>query len=153
METTEFVLRMLAAMGAGGIVGLERELSNKSAGLKTNMLVSIGACMYVLVNIMVSNEHQTSDPTRIIGQIVTGIGFLGGGVILHRGANVHGLTTAATIWCSAALGCFAGLGLYLEAGICTVAVIIVNFVFKKLDDWFDDEILKQKKNGKDKIDS
>ena len=102
METTEFALRLLAAMGAGGLVGLEREWSNKSAGLKTNMLVAVGACIYVLVNIIIGLQSNQSDPTRIIGQIVTGIGFLGGGVILHRGANVHGLTTAAAIWCSAA---------------------------------------------------
>ncbi len=146
METTDFVLRLLAAMGAGGLVGLEREWSNKSAGLKTNMLVAVGACIYVLVNVMISSQNGHSDPTRIIGQIVTGIGFLGGGVILHRGANVHGLTTAATIWCSAALGCVAGMGFYLETAICTVAVLIVNLAFKKVDDWFEEEKTRQK-NG------
>lgn len=146
METTEFALRLLAAMGAGGLVGLEREWSNKSAGLKTNMLVAVGACIYVLVNVIIGLQSNQSDPTRIIGQIVTGIGFLGGGVILHRGANVHGLTTAATIWCSAALGCLAGLGLYLELAICTVAVLIINLAFKKVDDWFEEEV-KSKKNN------
>lgn len=137
-------------MAAGGVIGFERELSNKSAGLKTNMLVSIGACIYVLISQSIVDSTTGSDPTRIIGQIVTGIGFLGGGVILHRGPNVHGLTTAATIWCSAAVGSLAGLGLFLEAGICTLAVIIVNFAFKKLDDWFDDEVLKRKKDNSKK---
>lgn len=145
METSEFIFRLLAAMGAGGVVGLERQLSNKSAGLKTNMLVAIGACIYVLINIKVAEEHPGTDPTRIIGQIVTGIGFLGGGVILHRGANVQGLTTAATIWCSAALGCLAGLGFFLETAICTLAVLVINLAFKKLDGWFDDEMQKRKK--------
>ncbi len=145
METSEFILRLLAAMAAGGIIGLERELSNKSAGLKTNMLVSIGASIYVLINLALTDKQGEGDPTRIVGQIVTGIGFLGGGVILHRGASVHGLTTAATIWCSAAVGCLAGLGMYIEAAISTAAVLIVNFAFKKLDNWFDDEILKRKK--------
>lgn len=79
METTDFVFRLLAAMAAGGLVGLEREWSNKSAGLKTNMLVAVGACIFVLVNVMISSQSAQSDPTRIIGQIVTGIGFLGGG--------------------------------------------------------------------------
>ena len=146
METTEFALRLLAAMGAGGLVGLEREWSNKSAGLKTNMLVTLGACIYVLVNIIIGLQSNQSDPTRIIGQIVTGIGLLGGGVILHRGANVHGLTTAATIWCSAALGCLAGLGLYLELAICTVTVLIINLAFKKVDDWFEEEVKSRKNN-------
>ena len=145
METSEFIFRLLAAMATGGIIGVERELSNKSAGLKTNMLVSIGASIYVLINLSIIAEQGEGDPTRIIGQIVTGIGFLGGGVILHRGANVLGPTTAATIWCSAAIGCLAGLGMYLEAGICTLAVLIVNFAFKKLDGWFDDEMQKRKK--------
>ena len=146
METTEFALRLLAAMGAGGLVGLEREWSNKSAGLKTNMLAAVGACIYVLINIIIGLQSNQSDPTRIIGQIVTGIGFLGGGVILHRGANVHGLTTAATIWCSAALGCLAGLGLYLELAICTVTVLIINLAFKKVDDWFEEEVKSRKNN-------
>ncbi len=150
METSEFILRLAVAMAAGGVIGFERELSNKSAGLKTNMLVSIGACIYVLISQSIVDSTTGSDPTRIIGQIVTGIGFLGGGVILHRGPNVHGLTTAATIWCSAAVGSLAGLGLFLEAGICTLAVIIVNFAFKKLDDWFDDEVLKRKKDNSKK---
>ncbi len=145
MELSVFALRLAAAMLAGGLIGLERELSNKSAGLKTNMLVSIGACIYVLINLSLVESQGAGDPTRIIGQIVTGIGFLGGGVILHRGLNVHGLTTAATIWCSAAVGCLAGLGMFKEAGVATLAVLTVNFALKKLDGWFDDEIQKRKK--------
>ncbi|HBK93500.1 MAG TPA: magnesium transporter MgtC, partial [Porphyromonadaceae bacterium] len=100
------------AVAAGGAVGLERQINNKSAGFRTNTLVSVGACIYVLINVILTENG--GDPTRIIGQIVTGIGFLGAGVILHRGINVQGLTTAATIWCSAALGSLAGLGLYVE---------------------------------------
>lgn len=148
MEITDFIFRLLVAMGAGGLVGLEREWNNKSAGLKTNMLVAVGACIYVLVNVMISSQSTQSDPTRIIGQIVTGIGFLGGGVILHRGANVHGLTTAATIWCSAALGSIAGMGFYLETAICTVAVLIVNLAFRKVDDWFEEHGNKGENNKK-----
>lgn len=136
MEITDFIYRLLMAMLVGGLVGLEREWSNKSAGLKTNMLVAIGACIYVLINLRVSGDNAGSDPTRIIGQIVTGIGFLGGGVILRTGLNVQGLTTAATIWCSAALGCLAGLGMFVEALICAGAVLIVNLVFRKADGLF-----------------
>lgn len=147
MGITDFILRLLIAMAAGGVVGLERELSHKDAGLKTNMLVAIGACIYVLISVMISSKHSNADPSRIIGQIVTGIGFLGGGVILHKGPSVHGLTTAATIWCSAALGCVAGLGFYLETAICTVLVLIVNLAFKQLDNWFDEEKTKKNKNN------
>ena len=130
MELSVFALRFASAMVGGGLIGLERELSNKSAGLKTNMLVSIGACIYVLINLSLVESQGAERPTRIIGQIVTGIGFLGGGVILHRGLNVHGLTTAATIWCSAAVGCLAGLGMFKEAGVATLAVLTVNFALK-----------------------
>lgn len=144
MPTLEFVFRLLAAMAAGGVVGLERQINNKSAGFRTNTLVSVGASIYVLINVMLTENG--GDPTRIIGQIVTGIGFLGAGVILHRGINVQGLTTAATIWCSAALGSLAGLGLYIELLISTVLIILVNTAFKKADKWFMGE--RKKKSDK-----
>ncbi|MDO5664434.1 MAG: MgtC/SapB family protein [Bacteroidia bacterium] len=144
MPTLEFIFRLLAAMAAGGVVGLERQINNKSAGFRTNTLVSVGASIYVLINVMLTENG--GDPTRIIGQIVTGIGFLGAGVILHRGINVQGLTTAATIWCSAALGSLAGLGLYMELLISTVLIILVNTAFKKADKWF----MGERKNKSDK---
>lgn len=134
MVIHDFVFRLLAATLAGGLVGLERQINNKSAGLRTNTLVAIGSCIYVLINLMLT--EQGGDPTRIIGQIITGIGFLGAGVIIHNGGNVHGLTTAATIWCSAALGSIAGLGYYTETAICTVLIILINSAFKKADKWF-----------------
>lgn len=129
MILTDFTFRLLASIVAGAMVGLEREFNNKSAGFRTNTLVAMGACIYVLINVNLA-DHDGADPTRIIGQIVTGIGFLGAGVILHHGGNIHGLTTAATIWVSAALGSLAGLGLYWETLICTVAVLVVNTTFK-----------------------
>ncbi|MGI6047845.1 MAG: MgtC/SapB family protein [Petrimonas sp.] len=142
MPTLEFIFRLLAATAAGGAVGLERQINNKSAGFRTNTLVAVGAGIYVLINVLLTENG--GDPTRIIGQIVTGIGFLGAGVILHRGINVQGLTTAATIWCSAALGSLAGLGLYKELLISTVLIILVNTAFKKADKWFMGE--KKRKN-------
>jgi len=145
METTEFIIRMLVATGVGAAVGLERQINNKSAGLRTNTLVALGSCVFVIISVMLIPEG--GDPTRIIGQVVTGIGFLGAGVILHRGANVQGLTTAATIWCSAGLGCLAGLGNFLEAAIAAIFIIIINFAFKKGDKWFDEEQKKLKKNN------
>ena len=128
MTILSFSIRLLISIFAGGFVGLERQHSNKSAGLRTNTLVAMGACIFVLINVTLTGVG--GDPTRIIGQIVTGIGFLGAGVILHHGGNIHGLTTAATIWCSAAVGSLAGLGLYWETLICTLAVVIVNTTFK-----------------------
>lgn len=139
MILTDFTFRLLASIVAGAMVGLEREFNNKSAGFRTNTLVAMGACIYVLINVNLA-DHDGADPTRIIGQIVTGIGFLGAGVILHHGGNIHGLTTAATIWVSAALGSLAGLGLYWETLICTLAVLIINTTFKT------DRLLKRWEN-------
>ena len=147
MPTLEFIFRLLAAVAAGGAVGLERQINNKSAGFRTNTLVAVGAGIYVLINVMLTEKG--GDPTRIIGQIVTGIGFLGAGVILHRGINVQGLTTAATIWCSAALGSLAGLGLYIELLISTVLIILVNTAFKRADKWFMGESKKKTDNNND----
>ncbi len=135
MEQLEFIIRILAATAAGGALGLERESNNKSAGLRTHTLVAISACIFSLISLRVV-EGAEGDPTRVVGQIVTGIGFLGAGVILHRGPNVQGLTTAATIWSSAALGCLAAFGFYWELAASTLLIIFVNTAFKKADIWF-----------------
>lgn len=146
MPLFDFIIRLFIATAAGGAVGLERQINNKSAGLRTNTLVAVGACIFVLASIF-TTDH-TGDPSRVIGQIVTGIGFLGGGVILHHGVSVQGLTTAATIWCSAALGSLAGLGYYLETAICAVLIILINTAFKKADKWFaGNRKQKEDKNG------
>lgn len=138
----EFIIRLLAASIAGGALGIERESSNKSAGLRTNMIVSVGAAIYVMISAVLLEGSTTGDPSRVMGQIVTGIGFLGAGVILHQGSSVKGLTTAATIWCSAALGCLAGFGMYWELAASTVLIIIINTVLRKAD------LLFVKKNKK-----
>lgn len=143
MEPLEFIIRLLAATAAGAVVGLEREINNKSAGLRTNTLVSIGAAIYVLISLEVLNESE-GDASRIVGQIITGIGFLGAGVILHRGPSVHGLTTAATIWCSAALGCLAALAMYWQLIIAALLVLMVNLAFKLTDRWFAGKQVKSK---------
>ena len=132
----EFIIRLLAASIAGGALGIERESSNKSAGLRTNMIVSVGAAIYVMISAVLLEGSTTGDPSRVMGQIVTGIGFLGAGVILHQGSSIKGLTTAATIWCSAALGCLAGFGMYWELAASTVLIIIINTVLRKADFWF-----------------
>src|SRR5690554_3400290 len=142
MTLTTFVLRLIASIVAGGFIGLEREFNNKSAGFRTNTLVAMGACIYVLINVFLT--QNAGDPTRIIGQIVTGIGFLGAGVILHHGGNIQGLTTAATIWVSASLGSLAGLGMYLELLISTLLIILINTTFKRADRWFMGEKKKKK---------
>ncbi len=150
MELADFIIRLLAATAAGGALGLERESNNKSAGLRTHTLVAVSACIFTLISIRIVDSGGTGDPSRVVGQIVTGIGFLGAGVILHRGANVQGLTTAATIWSSAALGCLSAFGFYWELAFATVLIIFINTFFKKADIWFLENSKNRKKTDKDK---
>ncbi len=124
---------MLTALAAGTIIGLERQFHRKSAGLRTNGLVALGAAIFVLVSCEIT-QKSGADNTRIIGQVVTGVGFLGAGVILHQGISIQGLTTAATIWCSAAVGCLAATGYLLESALCTAIIVIVNLIFRRIDD-------------------
>ena len=124
----DFLFKILLALAAGLLIGIEREYKGKDAGLKTNMLVSIGACAFVILSL----EYQGGpyiDLTRVLSQVVTGIGFLGAGVILKKGDTVQGLTTAATVWCSAAAGCIAALYLVTDLILFTVAVLLVNLIF------------------------
>jgi putative Mg2+ transporter-C (MgtC) family protein len=137
MEIKIFIIRLVVAMLAGVAIGLERQIHHKSAGLRTNALVSMGSAIFVMISLQITGEHG-GDATRIIGQIVTGIGFLGAGVIIHQGVNVQGLTTAATIWCSSGIGCLAAAGYYAEVAVSVVAIVMVNVLFR----WLDDKIRK-----------
>ena len=135
MEITEFLMRLGIALLAGLIIGFERQWQHKNAGLRTNMLVTTGAAIFVLLSLKMYAKEPSIDVTRIIAQVVTGIGFLGAGVIFREGTNVHGLTSAATIWCSAAIGCMAALGYFKETIICTILVVVVNAFLEPLDEW------------------
>jgi putative Mg2+ transporter-C (MgtC) family protein len=126
MELLDFAIKAGLAILGGLIIGVERELRGKSAGLKTNCLVALGASVFVILSLQFRGEEYV-DTTRVIGQIVTGIGFIGAGTILQNGNKVEGLTTAATIWCSAAIGCLAALEMFAELGIICVLVLFVNF--------------------------
>ncbi len=131
----ELVLRLLGAALLGAAVGLEREIRNQPAGLRTQLLVALGACLFTLISAYGfeafvgegADPQFVFDPTRIAAQIVTGIGFLGAGAILRYGMNVRGLTTAASLWVVAALGMAIGLGAYLIASV-TVAIALLALV-------------------------
>jgi len=125
MDFQIFMMRVGAAFLAGFLIGLERELRHKKAGLRTNTLVAVGAAVYVLISLSLMNADFGAT-ARIVGQVVTGIGFIGAGVIIHREADILGITTAATIWCSAAMGCLAATGMFKELAVCTAAVLFVN---------------------------
>lgn len=117
------ILRLALAAALGGIIGLERELKRRPAGLRTNMFICFGAALFTICSIEMAN-HPGEDQTRIAAQIVNGIGFLGAGAILHARGSVMGLTTAASIWVVAGIGMAAGAGLYLPAIFATVLVVL-----------------------------
>jgi putative Mg2+ transporter-C (MgtC) family protein len=122
----EMVLRLVLALVLGGVIGFQRERSGKEAGLRTHILICSGAALFTVVSIY---GFPGSDPARIAAGIVTGIGFLGAGVILHRsGGEVVGLTTAATIWAVAAIGLAAGAGLYIISVVATVLTLVILFI-------------------------
>lgn len=110
----------------GYLIGIERELQGKVVGTRTVTLIAIGATLYVLM----SPSIFGGDNSRIIAQVVSGIGFLGAGIIFKDGDTVKGLTTAATVWCAAAVGGLCGFGMFAEAIIGTLAIVVINIFFK-----------------------
>jgi putative Mg2+ transporter-C (MgtC) family protein len=127
----EVLLRLALAGFLGASIGLERELREREAGLRTHLLVCVGSALFTIVSaygfrdfLLHGGSVVRADPTRIAAQIVTGIGFLGAGAIIRQGLSVRGLTTAATLWVVAAIGVAAGAGYYSAAAITTVLVIL-----------------------------
>lgn len=126
MEVWPYILRLVAAVVAGAVVGFERELHDKPAGLRTNILICFGAALFTVMSVTMVGDAY-SDRTRIAAQIVTGVGFLGAGTIVHFKGNVLGLTTAATIWAVASVGMAFGAGEYLIGAVATVLTAGVLF--------------------------
>ena len=122
-------LQIVVAAGLGAAIGLEREMSAQPAGLRTHMLVTLGAALFALVGF----DTAHTDPTRIAAQVVTGIGFLGGGAILREGSTVRGLTTAASLWMAAAIGLAVGLEKWSAAVITTVVGLGVLSIVKRFE--------------------
>ena len=131
LSASEIVLRIALAAVLGGAIGAEREIREREAGLRTHLLVSVGAALFTLVSAYAWQDFGfslqsgvTLDPTRISAQIVTGIGFLGAGAIIRQGLSVRGLTTAATLWVVAAIGLASGAGYYWAAVVTTTLVLV-----------------------------
>jgi putative Mg2+ transporter-C (MgtC) family protein len=128
VELIESIVRLGLALLLGSAIGFERQWHQKMAGLRTNALVALGSCGFVVFSAMVGQ----GDPTRIAAQIVTGIGFLGAGIILREGINVHGLNTAATLWCSSMVGTFTGGGFWAPSVVAAGFVIGTNLCLRPL---------------------
>jgi putative Mg2+ transporter-C (MgtC) family protein len=128
------VLKLLLAVLAGGIIGAEREYRDKAAGFRTLIFICVGATLFTIISLKVGGP---GDPVRIAANVVTGIGFLGAGVIFREPGQVTGLTTAAIIWLAAGLGMGIGSGQYALSGVATVAGLLVLWVFPRLETWID----------------
>ncbi len=139
METQTFLFRLLCALAAGILIGIERQMRKRSAGLATNALVAVGACIFILISETVIADTQggsiklQNDNLRVLAQIVAGVGFLGAGAIIKDGFTIHGLNSAATIWCAAAVGSLCGFGYWQLALIATCVIIFINWVLKNIE--------------------
>jgi len=131
----QIVMRLLFAAGIGAVLGLERELRRKSAGFRTNILIAAGACIFTVIGL----SFGTGDPTRVPGQIVVGIGFLGAGAIVHSTHRIHGMTTAAMIWVNSALGAAVGAGQFRLALYGVVLTLMVLLVLGRLERTIEDK--------------
>jgi len=131
----DYVWRLVLAAGLGAAIGLEREYRQKPAGLRTNILIAVGSALFTIMSLAMTGRD--GDPGRIAAQVVTGIGFLGGGAIMRNRDTVHGMTTAATIWVVAAIGLAAGSGQYSLATFTTALTLIVLVVLPPIEIHFE----------------
>jgi putative Mg2+ transporter-C (MgtC) family protein len=139
---SETLLRLFMAAALGSLIGFERERLLWAAGIRTHMLVCVGACLFMIVSAYgfgtVLGPNVVLDPSRVAAQVVSGIGFLGAGAILARGEIVKGLTTAASIWTVAAIGLAVGGGLYFAAGVSTAVILVILAGVKPLEELYRD---------------
>lgn len=128
----QMLTRLIVACILGGVIGLERESGERPAGFRTHTLVCTGSCLFMLVSIYGFDDLGTvRDPARLAAQVVSGVGFLGAGTIMHEGVNVKGLTTAASIWMVSAIGLATGVGLYAVAFFSTALMLATLIVFSR----------------------
>ena len=132
LSDSELISRLLTAALLGALLGFEREIKQKSAGLRTNILIAVGSALFTLMSYELA-ESAGADPGRVAAQIVTGIGFLGAGAIMRTDSGVQGLTTAATVWVNAAVGVAAGGGEYHLAFIATAVTLAALLVLQPLE--------------------
>ncbi len=136
MDMLEIGLKLLLAVALGGLVGIERETSQKPAGFRTNILICLGATMIMILSELVLGEGRSTggDTTRLAAAVVTGIGFIGAGSIIQARGMVIGITTAATIWTVGILGIVIGTGYYLPAVIYTAIIMLILMSFRRIED-------------------
>ena len=126
----QLILQLIIAVVLGGVIGLEREMKKREAGLQTYALVTLGSCLFTMIayqlfNVFSGGAGVSFDPSRVIQAVAIGIGFIGAGVIIYRQARVEGITTAAGLWCSAAVGVAVGARLYFLAVLTTLLAAVI----------------------------
>lgn len=134
----QIILQLVLAVVFGGVLGLEREYKRKGAGFQTFSLVALGACLFTILsfqffNFFAAKTGISYDPSRIILAVATGIGFIGAGVIIYRGPQIEGVTTAAGLWCAAAIGVAVGAGFYFLGLLTTILAVMVLIIFGELE--------------------
>ena len=132
----QLIIRLTLSVVFGSLIGLERELRQKQAGLKTHVLVSLGSCLIMLTSLYIFDIYRDIadlDPARIAAGVVTGIGFLGAGAIIRYGVAVKGLTTAACLWIAAAVGLATGCGFYTAAFTTVILVVVVLWLLRRIE--------------------
>jgi len=147
----DIVIRLCLAFLGGGIIGFERSYRRQVAGLRTHILIALGAASLMLLSIWIPQTFsERGDPGRIAAQVVSGIGFLGAGAIIRLGSNIRGLTTAASLWLTAAIGLTIGAGMFVAALTAEILALITLFVLHKVEDKLfpDDWVKKEKDNSK-----
>ncbi len=133
---TEIIIKLLLSAGLGMLIGLERQLHKKPAGLRTHSLVALGACLFTIIGLSLTDGQ--GDLSRVIQGVITGIGFIGAGIIFQARDRVKGLTTAAEIWSLASIGILVGLGYYTISIVAAILILVILVPFK----WFEKEIEK-----------
>ena len=136
LKPEQIVVRLLAAMLLGAVIGTEREYTHRPAGMRTHMLVALGACAVMITGQMIFCQYYplgaTPDPARLAAQVIAGVGFLGAGTILRDGTSIKGLTTAASVWTVACLGVAVGAGLYIIAVVGVVLMMVTLVLFERV---------------------
>jgi len=137
MTDSQIIIRLILSMLLGGLIGLERQIHRRTAGLRTHILVSLGSCLIMLTSLYVFDIYKDKvplDPGRIAAGVITGIGFLGAGAIIRDREGVKGLTTAASLWVVAAIGLATGCGFYTASLVTTLLTLIVLFFLRYIED-------------------
>lgn len=136
LELLNFVIpKIIIATICGGIIGWERESKNKVAGLRTIVLICVGSAIFTICSFLAAKHYGLSDPTRILSTIVTGIGFLGGGVIMKNDDRIVGITTAAFIWVISGIGILCGMGAVIMPVVLTIGLLIISQFFVKIEQY------------------